>query len=393
MHDRFDRVDQALNKIYETLNDRFDKIDLQLGRLNANVEEIQRSLFGLQADIDRLEKNLYSFLNAGFRRDLKEAINGAIDYRQRTGVQMSYAPEYVNYENKFYTWATSNASDELQAGANNRSFTDDKLLAELSGQPLESNINYLAQLVPLRFVGVPTFANTRLANPRDWAVSGEAYVRMAAENPRHFKRIDRNRARIDNIHKIGTALQTALKNITVVNTPEGPKANYALFDALINYYKTKAAGVKPRIKQIEDDHLIAIGQDDYRKGFTRTLNLWGRANQPTGFVPQVTSISPCAGANTNGVSASLAVPTDFVRLIPNPYLLADELGLGKIELCYTSVDWVDRQTNRKDVPLYPGCMWTEEHSSGVLSITVRASFLRKTVFLRSLKSTQRVLFY
>lgn len=49
MHERFDRVDAALNQIYTTMNDRFDRIDISLGILRGDVQEIQESLYNLQS--------------------------------------------------------------------------------------------------------------------------------------------------------------------------------------------------------------------------------------------------------------------------------------------------------------------------------------------------------
>lgn len=82
MHERFDRVDAALNEIYSTMNERFNRIDIVLGILRGGVEEIQQTLYDLESDLYRIERKGFNFLDAGFRRDLNETINGYLGYRE-----------------------------------------------------------------------------------------------------------------------------------------------------------------------------------------------------------------------------------------------------------------------------------------------------------------------
>jgi hypothetical protein len=108
MHSRFDRVDAALNTIY----DKLVEVDWQVDQLAGKVDEIQVTLLGLQADLNHLHRRLYVFLDEGFRMQLREAINGCLGYRERAGIDLTYQPEFLTCENVFQTWAAIFAADQ-----------------------------------------------------------------------------------------------------------------------------------------------------------------------------------------------------------------------------------------------------------------------------------------
>ncbi len=118
--------------------------------------------------LSRMERNNFEFLDALGRRPLLTAMNGAVGYRERTGLDMPYQPDFIEYENIFQTWGTVNAFDALSAGPAQRDYSDGQVLAELSAYPLDANLNYLNGW--LRANGLTPFATKRLASPRDWAL-------------------------------------------------------------------------------------------------------------------------------------------------------------------------------------------------------------------------------
>lgn len=351
MHERFDRIDKKLNEIMDEMSARFNRIDFQLGVLNDNVTDIQIALVGLQADLNRIEKNLFSFLDDGFRQDLRLAINGWLGYHERTGIDMTYA-DYSNAatgpENQFFTWATTLSRDQLRAGPNSRDYSDSGLLAELTNYPLHFNINYLAQFPAQRF-GLPSLASGRLPNPRDWSSSADAYRTLTEENRKYDQLI--NPARLDAIYSTGTALQSALKNITVL----GSSANYPLFNALQTNYNSKLTGVQQAIQSIDDTYYknptYKLMLDDNPNNFpaNRALDIFGRADQAANYTPNITSISYSAGS---GQSLSQgAIQSRFY--IPEPFILADymtwkqmpDANIGRISLSVVGVNLIDRYQN------------------------------------------------
>lgn len=342
MHDRFDRIDRSLNAIYETLNTRFDQIDYKLGVLNGNVDEIRKALFSSQADLNRLERNLYAALNEANSAGLKFDINGGIGYRKRTGSNLSYdskAQNYVGYENSFYTWAVDLSHDELRAGLKQRDFSDAKVYDELNNLPLDANLNYVTGFVNSRLVakGVnPIAADTRLINPRIWALSTSAYLQLAQEWSKHFQKISTER--LSKIKQYGQAIRQLGRNITVINNLGGSEPNLTLFKALFDNYKEKAKIIQEKLAAFEKDYCENIFPDSKLKPFNKSLDLWGGAFQKTDYYPLFTQIGPCHYPRMIRAIGSeeipiLSPPDSIEKLIPKVFRLAEQIGLGNTSIC------------------------------------------------------------
>ena len=74
------------------------------------------------------------------------------------------------------------------------------------------------------------------------------------------------------------------------------------------------------------------------------INLDGPAEQITAYRPDTMRVTPCADMETCEARAELPVSRALLGLFPNAYLLADQLGMGRLQLCYGNVAWVDRET-------------------------------------------------
>ena len=194
MNYRFDRVDQSLTQIFETLNTNFNRIVIDLeaqhgaiAHLDANVDEIRRSLVGVQTDLNRLERHLASYVNQLYNRGLNEAFNTYLGYEAAHPGQILTA-DHFNYdaEPKFYTLA-DNSVDQLSCPFSGRDYTPAGLYAELmeagggTTNRLDQNIGYIKQYLS-SVLGQQTAGTLGLgtphpvANPRDWFVGAYAYA-------------------------------------------------------------------------------------------------------------------------------------------------------------------------------------------------------------------------
>ncbi len=72
------------------------------------------------------------------------------------------------------------------------------------------------------------------------------------------------------------------------------------------------------------------------------IDLAGAVDQLTAYRPEGLSVMPCAGGETCGARVELPVSRALLGLFPNTFLLADQLGIGRLGLCYDNVRWVDR---------------------------------------------------
>lgn len=98
------------------------------------------------------------------------------------------------------------------------------------------------------------------------------------------------------------------------------------------------------------------------------IDLDRSAAQATGYRPENLVVGPCPQSDTCGARVELPVSRALLGLFPNAYLLADQLGMGELGLCYESVKWVDRNTRparKRDskVANYDGRLSFELHGS------------------------------
>ncbi|MGY6588076.1 MAG: hypothetical protein ACXIUB_07255 [Wenzhouxiangella sp.] len=73
------------------------------------------------------------------------------------------------------------------------------------------------------------------------------------------------------------------------------------------------------------------------------LDLAQGPSQATSYRPESLMVMPCAQRDTCGARSPLSVSRALLSLFPSQYLLADQLGLGEVSLCYGEVVWVDRE--------------------------------------------------
>jgi len=80
------------------------------------------------------------------------------------------------------------------------------------------------------------------------------------------------------------------------------------------------------------------------------IDLEASTEQQTTYRPEDLVVQPCGGGTTCGARVALPVSRALLGLFPNTYLLADQLGMGRLKLCYNAVQWADREMR----PARPG---------------------------------------
>ncbi|HSH26953.1 MAG TPA: hypothetical protein VK972_04155, partial [Wenzhouxiangella sp.] len=72
------------------------------------------------------------------------------------------------------------------------------------------------------------------------------------------------------------------------------------------------------------------------------VDLDGPADQATAYRPLDQVVGPCPAADTCGARVELPVSRELLDLFPDPFLVADQIGMGELQLCYDRVRWVER---------------------------------------------------
>jgi cell division septum initiation protein DivIVA len=361
MRARFDQLDRRLDRMYVGILTRLAEIDFNIGQVNGDVQELQASLYQLHTELTRLTADLQALLDAAHRRDLIEAINGFLNFAERTGQPLD-ADGFREAENIFYSWGNDHAKDALQAGPEQRAFTDDDLLTELTSLGVTTNVNYL-RMVPAEKFGLPVLAANRLPNPLDWIVAGEAYAQLSEESPQLAGQI--SAARVQDLIDIGEVLGEGLSRI----------ADPALFGALAEHYRTMLEGLSQQITAFE-----AVFTVDPDHGL-QDIDPWGGAEQEPRshfFTTSFDELKRCGGGRfddaTSVLSASPVADLDLAALFP--FLIADNLsrselpgvadGLSRLSAC-VAASW--RQVGFED-PGFGGLVFI----TYALTITVNFNF-------------------
>jgi hypothetical protein len=315
MRVRFDRIEKRLNKVFVGILNRLAELDFDLGKIEGNVDELQLALYDLQSELQRLNRNVQAFLEAANRRELVEAINGFLRFRERTGEDLNLEG-FRTAENEFFSWGHDHAKDQLQAGLEQRSFTDETIFDEITSVPLATNINYLRAFPAERF-SLAALSPVRLANPFDWIVAGEAYAQLHEESPARTGSAERVQALI----AVGEALGASLARI----------ADNALFGTLATHYLASFGALKEAIAAFEQEFRI----DPHTQ--LQGIDMFGGVDQTPATHPLDASFDElrrCDGrsfdASHDAVPVLDSIGSKFDYSVLRPYMIASNLSGSRI---------------------------------------------------------------
>lgn len=249
LNGRFDRIDQSLSTIYNTMVDGLNLINEQTQQIDGNVQELQVGLATVASNLNRLEQNLYGVLSAGFEQDLIIDMDTSLGVLEREGVNLPYtgADSFSSYSTTFFTWARTLSASNVYAGPNELTLMyDATAVDQLGNYPLGYNINNLRMFPPI--LDELALAAVRLSNPTTWALCAGAYTQIARENPWYFARTNLgDPSRLTQVIGSGTSLRTAMNNAR----------NPDLFQALIEDYEIAVQALQQEI-DIELDEFMNL---------------------------------------------------------------------------------------------------------------------------------------
>lgn len=277
MNYRFDRVDQSLTEIFNTLNERFDQVEIkldaqgrQIAQLNGDVDKIRFSLLDVQTDLVRIERNLSTFHALDWRFGLLEQMNLGLGYEARVGTPMAYdlySPSYVGMENVFFTHAYNRAASETLSRCDTLPVGDADLYYQLcpggATNVYAETLNYIRKGLRERLGQTYLPAEPPLVNPQDWSAGAMAWLQLALENPGHFRKYQGSLDRLNGIINQGRELTNFFRSLTFA----GANLNRPLYDALKDYYLGKLASFT---------HQVRAAEQQFATGTNFALDSWRR---------------------------------------------------------------------------------------------------------------------
>lgn len=200
-----------------------------------------------------------------------------------------------------------------------------------AGQRINYGIGYLNDRYD---TGCP-LPERSLPNPLEWAYLATFMTWFAEQQPVYFKTPE-NEALLSRMLAIGNEL------VTVITEQ-------------VDCLAGAGAAVNDPVERIAADYQAELremtrGLESAREAFRAEilkpgadLRLEGDANQSTAYRPADLSIGPCDMERVCEMSGALSATRALTGLFEEEFLLADQAGLGTLEICYDNMGWVDRR--------------------------------------------------
>ncbi|MEE4637904.1 MAG: hypothetical protein V2J42_04125 [Wenzhouxiangella sp.] len=180
------------------------------------------------------------------------------------------------------------------------------------------------------------------ANPLEWSILVQALASWVPQRPVFFETQRWQAAMADLIDQIEDQEQSRVAWLDCLTGLGGQRLDP--ISRLLVQHRQALSG-------------LALALDSaYREFVTQQtrpgsdIDLDGNVDQVTGYRPEGLVVRPCAGGSTCGARVVLPVSRALLGLFPNTYLLADQLGMGSLALCYDQVSWEEREMR----PARPG---------------------------------------
>ncbi|NBB93418.1 MAG: hypothetical protein GVY32_09660 [Gammaproteobacteria bacterium] len=179
-------------------------------------------------------------------------------------------------------------------------------------------------------------------NVLEWSMVVDHLVRWVSQRPVFFSGGDAQ-ARIDRLRAQMTRHADGLEEWIDCITGQGSRRLDPVMRLLARH--GRALG--------EVERLLAEASEAFYAVVTRPgadIDLDGPADQVTAYRPQELTVGPCDESSACGARVELPVSRALLGLFPNAYLLADQLGMGQLDLCYERVRWVERAATPRRNP-------------------------------------------
>jgi hypothetical protein len=221
------------------------------------------------------------------------------------------------------------------SGDMNGPFTTETLRRELSVTPWQ-RINYGIGYLNEHYSTACKPPASALPNPLEWAVLANTVTWFAEHSPEFFNSPE-NESRLTRLRSIGNQLIQALAeqseclaaNTTAINEP---------VKRVITDYELALRELDLGIQNAEADfreERLSPGAD---------ILLESDANQRTSYRPEGLDIKPCDARDVCEMSGNLSTTRALIGLFSDEYLVAEQAGMGRIEICYRNMEWVQRRS-------------------------------------------------
>lgn len=222
-------------------------------------------------------------------------------------------------------------------------FGPEHLARELSLPPWQ-RINYVLGYMHDSFPAMCQLPAQPLPNPLEWATLATLMAWFAERAPVYFQTPE-SEAIVVRMRQRGLDLVHALSMQADCFSGAGGGITDPVSRGLHEYESVLmdlVNGIREAELAFRTQHLapaadVVLGRD---------------ANQRTSYRTEGKMITACDVENSCGMNDGLEATRAMIGLFPDAYLIADQSGLGEVQICYDNVEWVGRRSEpvRADDP-------------------------------------------
>jgi hypothetical protein len=171
----------------------------------------------------------------------------------------------------------------------------------------------------------------QLANPLEWAIAAESLLWFADRWPAYMQSLPQ-------INKINQVIHQGKKLIASLPCLEKPQQEMlaTYFTQIVQTWQETKAQINQVVTEFSQLNLTA-GSD---------VDLLADADNHSNYRVEGMTIDACDELKSCGVHEKLESSRALFGLFPNHLLVADQLKLGRLRLCYDNVGWENRRATK-----------------------------------------------
>lgn len=333
----FARVDPRLNTVMATAYDVLREIALA-GEQTLDIRAARIKLADAVAQLALLIPDMAYYFDTPVRAKIIEEVDICISIAvgvSEEGFDSMTRSQFDACMASLLQLAEEETRLAELSGNMNGPFTAETLRRELSVTPWQ-RINYGIGYLHERYSSACQSPSRALPNPLEWAVLATTMAWFAESAPIYFQTPE-NESRLTSMRAIGEQIILGLAEQTACFSASGGGLNDPISRSMTDYelaLRNLGAGVDSAEIDFRDQRL-SPGADAL---------LEGNALQATGYRPDNLVIQPCDQQAVCEMSGDLSTTRALIGLFPDEYLIAEQTGLGRIEICYRNMEWVQRRS-------------------------------------------------
>ncbi len=294
----------------------------------------EKALVDLRVLLDMGQANIDRYLMQPLRRSIIDDVAACYVIGQQP-LPLPSEPitdgQFKRCIEAFSRWAADSAAQVELTGRGSGPYEIEHLNRELRLLPWQ-RINYWGGFAERTLATDCNLPDDQIVNPFEWSMAVRSLVWFASQWP-HFVASGAMQPTVEGLREKGQDLLGYAAALRQCRDASGLEAAAKL----IEQYRQEVARLSTAIERSTQDFRSQVlrEQSDIQLGLD--------AAQSTDYRPTELTIGPCDVARSCGMTRELPSTRALFGLFPGELLVAHQIQLGTLSICYDQVEWVDRR--------------------------------------------------